>query len=141
MKWLIMSPLVVTKDLLQKDDKKWKSWTAVFKEKFQSWWNQTSWKTCSTRWRVSCKCLWIIFHITNVDLLISDVSNTTILSNIDRTRTSFFEHWTNLNMFINHLMNIEHFYYFDDAPNFCLRTNEYRTLMNSLFLNSFRHGL
>ena len=32
---------------------------------------------------------------------ISDVSNT-ILSNIDRTRTSFFEHLTNSNMFINH---------------------------------------
>ena len=30
----------------------------------------------------------------------SDVSNT-ILSNIDRTRTSFFEHRTNSNMFIN----------------------------------------
>ena len=34
-------------------------------------------------------------------VLISDVSNT-ILSNIDRTRTSFFEHRSNSNMFINH---------------------------------------
>ena len=58
----------------------------------------------------------------------SDVSNT-ILSNIDRTRTSFFEHRTNSNMFIyhqsnidrtsnEHRTNIEHFCYFDVHNNY-----------------------
>ena len=42
-------------------------------------------------------------HLNIVKILVesSDVSNT-ILSNIDRTRTSFFEHRTNSNMFINY---------------------------------------
>ena len=80
---LIRVPICITKVILEYQ----KRWSCSTHEVHQD--------------KIQLANLFSLNGLDNEIMIISDVSNT-ILSNIDRTRTSFFEHRTNSNMFINY---------------------------------------
>ena len=104
-----------------------------FEIDFQSWFLLKNLQNCFKTYkycdntREYCICRWthcssIGSILVSITIILSSDGSNTILSNIDRTRTSLFEHRTNSNMFLLLMMELEHPIFGFERSNIELRT-------------------